>query len=102
MPTSRNTRLANIARMIEMETLEIYEDWSVSWKAGVCTDESHRNHKDKFMRRPPGEYHKRCHECVKCVLGTKPEKGDGALELASKSYDELLLEKDESSLGKVM
>ena len=51
------------------------------WRFLFFRDEGHRKN-DKFMMRACGEYHKRCDLCGRCVLETKPEIGDGALQLA--------------------
>ena len=77
-------KIAVLKESIQNEKDGIYEDWSQRWVCGdffICRDEGHRKN-DKYMMRVCGEYHKRCDDCGKCVLSTKPEIDDGALQLA--------------------
>ena len=78
--------IALLKESIQNEKDGIYEDCSQRLVCGdffICRDEGHRKN-DKFTMRVCGEYHKRCDDCGKCVLSTKPEIDDGALQLAIK------------------
>ena len=75
-----------LEKLIDMEILGIYEDCSLN---NVCINETHRTLYPMSFR-VAGEYHRRCRDDLKCILGTFPEKNDGALRFVFSEYKKAL------------
>ena len=87
MAFSRKDKLEELRHLIgvELSGLQV----PVSFSVGFCEASNHRGH---FHIRRAGEWHTRCDKCDKCIVGSRPQKKDGTLEIVLKQYKKILEE----------